>query len=119
MPAELDRDSDNIAQFAPRYTVELCGCGHALDHRGKPCGHPAMVPESDGNGGFTLVEGTCGCKNGVRTDVVTVRMLQILVNKMSELGAQLHDLATITLFANGLEIDAEGQIVRKSGIVKV
>lgn len=50
--------------------VELCACGHELDHRGKACRHE-----------------NCICQNGVRVDVATFRVMSAIQRDLSRLLA--------------------------------
>lgn len=76
--------------------IELCACGHENDHRGKPCHH----------------EG-CPCKEGIRIDVATFRMMANLHRVQSEqIGLAARTLAVLEALASvdsRLVSDANGR----------
>jgi len=45
--------------------LELCSCGHEVDHRDKPCGH------EDPSG----ASASCPCPSGIRVDLATFQLL--------------------------------------------
>ncbi len=57
--------------------IELCACGHALDHYGKRCHHsaPLSISPDDRKLGIVADDGPCPCPSGIRVDVATLRVL--------------------------------------------
>lgn len=78
--------------------IELCACGHANDHVGKPCKHPAG-------------EGVCSCPAGVRVDVATVRLL----DEIGRIVAQHNALAARTLAVVEAATGLESRMVSEDG----
>lgn len=109
MPAELDREVDGgvpaQVSFRSSRVIDLCGrCGHENDHVGKACRHEGP-------------NGPCQCKSGVRTDVLLCIQGAEQLRVLQELRNAIGDLFMLTLEAHGFEIDSEGQLAKKSGIV--
>lgn len=79
--------------------IELCGCGHANDHRGKPCQHPG----ADGK--------ECGCQEGARVDIAT---FNLLANQLIEISVTLAKLVALTEVATGLQsrtvVEGDGRV---------
>jgi hypothetical protein len=91
---------------------DYCGCGHPLDHVAKPCRHTILVA-AEGK----PEEQPCRCTNGTHTDVVITRLLAQINERQKEQTELINDLMTVTLFANGLEIDEKGQIKPRTKLV--
>lgn len=72
--------------------IELCGCGHANDHRGKPCQHPGV----DGK--------ECGCQEGARVDIAT---FNVVASQLIEIDVSLAKLIALTEVATGLQARAK------------
>jgi hypothetical protein len=83
-----------------RQLIELCGCGHANDHRGKPCRHPGV----DGK--------ECGCQEGARVDIAT---FNVVASQLIEISVSLAKLVALTEVATQLQ----ARTVLKDGRMRV
>jgi len=70
--------------------IELCACGHANDHVGKPCKHPAG-------------EGACSCPAGVRSDIALLRVTIDVANVLDQINTTMMRMLCVVEAATNLE----------------